>query len=44
LGGGLEDVMVAVAGTFGVEARGRVPDMTGAWVGDRKLGAVGVRA
>jgi lipoate-protein ligase B len=40
---GLEDVMVAAAGSFGVAARGRVPDMTGVWAGDRKLGAIGVQ-
>ena len=26
-----------------MQARGRVPDKTGVWVGDRKIGAVGVR-
>ena len=40
---GLEDVMIAAAESFGVRAFGRVPEMTGVWVGDRKLGAVGVR-
>ncbi|KAK9825202.1 hypothetical protein WJX81_008281 [Elliptochloris bilobata] len=40
---GLEDAMVRVAGAYGVSARGRVPARTGVWVGDRKLGAVGVR-
>lgn len=35
--------MVATAGSFGVVARGRVPDMTGVWAGERKLGAVGVQ-
>lgn len=40
---GLEDVMVATARSFGVEARGRLPDMTGVWVGERKLGAIGVQ-
>lgn len=39
----LEDAMVAAAGAYGVAARGRVPGRTGVWVGDRKLGAVGVR-
>lgn len=39
----LEDAMVAVAGAYGVAARGRVPGRTGVWVGERKLGAVGVR-
>jgi lipoate-protein ligase B len=40
---GLEDAMVAAAGAYGVSARGRVPGRTGVWVGERKLGAVGVR-
>ena len=40
---GLEDVMIAAAASFGVRAFGRVPQMTGVWVGDKKLGAVGVR-
>lgn len=40
---GLEDVMIAAAASFGVQARGRVPAMAGVWVGERKLGAVGVR-
>ena len=39
----LEDVMIDVCRAFGVrDARGRVPAMTGAWVGDKKIGAVGV--
>jgi len=41
---GLEDVMVAAAAEFGVEARGRQGgNRTGVWSGDRKLGAVGVQ-
>jgi lipoate-protein ligase B len=40
---GLEDAMAAVAGAYGVAAHGRVPGRTGVWVGERKLGAVGVR-
>eukprot|EP00897_Mesotaenium_endlicherianum_P009808 jgi/Mesen1/8856/ME000053S08262 len=40
---GLEDVMIATAGEYGVRAVGRLPEQTGVWVGDRKLGAVGVR-
>lgn len=40
---GLEDAMVQTAGCFGIQARGRVPGKTGVWVGERKLGAVGVR-
>ena len=38
----LEDVMIAVAARFGVEA-GRVAGLTGAWVGADKLAAIGVR-
>lgn len=39
----LEDAVVSAAGAYGVSARGRVPGRTGVWVGERKLGAVGVR-
>lgn len=40
----LEDVMLDVCRAFGVhDARGRVPAMTGAWVRDKKIGAVGVQ-
>eukprot|EP00882_Tetradesmus_deserticola_P002844 GHRQ01003023.1.p1 GENE.GHRQ01003023.1~~GHRQ01003023.1.p1 ORF type:complete len:266 (+),score=50.52 GHRQ01003023.1:845-1642(+) len=39
----LEDAMVQTAGCFGIQARGGVPGKTGVWVGERKLGAVGVR-
>lgn len=35
--------MIQVAGAYGISARGRVPGRTGVWVGERKLGAVGVR-
>lgn len=38
----LEEVMVRVCGDYGVTA-GRVPGFSGAWVGDRKIGAIGVR-
>jgi lipoyl(octanoyl) transferase len=38
----LEEVMIRMAATFGVSA-GRVPGLTGAWVGDEKLAAIGVR-
>ena len=38
----LEDVMIRMAAAFGVEA-GRIPGLTGAWVGDEKLAAIGVR-
>ncbi|HET7218153.1 MAG TPA: lipoyl(octanoyl) transferase LipB [Vicinamibacterales bacterium] len=38
----LEDVMIRIAGAFGISA-GRVPGLTGAWVGDEKIAAIGVR-
>ena len=38
----LEQVMIAVSRTFGVEA-GRIDGLTGAWVGGGKIGAIGVR-
>jgi len=38
----LEEVMIQAAGTFGVTA-GRIPGLTGAWVGTEKLAAIGVR-
>jgi lipoyl(octanoyl) transferase len=38
----LEQVMIAVSRTFGVEA-GRIEGLTGAWVGGSKIGAIGVR-
>ena len=38
----LEEVMIRTCGDFGVVA-GRVSGLTGAWVGDRKIGAIGVR-
>lgn len=38
----LEEVMILAAGDFGVVA-GRVPGLTGVWVGDEKLAAIGVR-
>lgn len=38
----LEDVLIRVAGDYGIEA-GRVQGLTGVWVGDRKLAAIGVR-
>jgi len=40
--GRLEEVMIRAAARYGVAA-GREPGMTGAWVGDRKIGAIGVR-
>jgi len=38
----LEEVMIRAAGQFGILA-GRVPGLTGTWVGRDKLGAIGVR-
>ena len=38
----LEEVMIRVAAAFGVTA-GRLPGLTGAWVGGDKLAAIGVR-
>jgi lipoyl(octanoyl) transferase len=38
----LEQVMIGACADYGVEAR-RVPGLTGCWVGDEKIGAIGVR-
>jgi len=38
----LEDVLIRVAADFGIMA-GRVQGLTGVWVGDEKLAAIGVR-
>ena len=38
----LEEVMIRMAASFGVTAS-RIPGLTGAWVGDDKLAAIGVR-
>ncbi len=38
----LEDVMLRVCADYGLQA-GRVPGRTGCWVGDEKVGAIGVR-
>jgi lipoate-protein ligase B len=38
----LEEVMIRAVAAYGIQA-GRQPGMTGAWVGDRKIGAIGVR-
>ena len=38
----LEEVLIRVAGDYGIEA-GRVPGLTGVWVGTSKLAAIGVR-
>jgi lipoyl(octanoyl) transferase len=40
--GKLEEVMIRAVARYGIEA-GRQEGMTGAWVGDRKIGAIGVR-
>lgn len=39
----LEDVMIDVCAAHGVEAVGRLKDETGVWVGDRKIGQIGIR-
>ncbi len=38
----LEEVLIRAVAAFGITA-GRVPGLTGAWVGDDKLAAIGVR-
>ncbi|HEV8253472.1 MAG TPA: lipoyl(octanoyl) transferase LipB [Vicinamibacteria bacterium] len=38
----LEDVMIRTCGDFGVQAR-RIQGLTGCWVGEQKIGAIGVR-
>jgi lipoyl(octanoyl) transferase len=38
----LEEVLIRTVGEFGIPA-GRVEGLTGIWVGDRKLAAIGVR-
>jgi lipoyl(octanoyl) transferase len=38
----LEEVLIRTAGDYGIEAR-RMPGLTGVWVGDEKLAAIGVR-
>jgi lipoyl(octanoyl) transferase len=38
----LEETMIRVCASYGLEAQ-RVPMLNGAWVGERKVGAVGVR-
>jgi lipoyl(octanoyl) transferase len=38
----LEEVLIRTCEDYGVAA-GRVPGMTGAWVGEAKIGAIGVR-
>jgi lipoyl(octanoyl) transferase len=39
---GLEEVMIRVAAAFGLRAQ-RIAGLNGAWIEDRKIGAVGVR-
>jgi lipoyl(octanoyl) transferase len=38
----LEEVMIRLCGEYGLAA-GRIPALTGTWVGDRKIGAIGIR-
>jgi lipoyl(octanoyl) transferase len=38
----LEDVMIRTCADYGVSA-GRIPGLTGAWVGAEKIGAIGIR-
>jgi lipoyl(octanoyl) transferase len=38
----LEEVLILAVADFGITA-GRIPGLTGIWVGDRKLAAIGVR-
>ena len=38
----IEEVMIRVCAEYGVEA-GRIPGLTGTWVGAEKIGAIGVR-
>ncbi len=38
----LEELMIRVVATYGLAA-GRIDKLNGAWVGDRKIGAIGVR-
>lgn len=38
----LEAVMIGVCGEYGIHAA-RVEGLTGAWIGERKIGAIGVR-
>ena len=38
----LEETMIRVCGDYGITA-GRIDGLTGTWIGDRKIGAIGVR-
>ncbi|KAK1316297.1 Octanoyltransferase [Acorus calamus] len=40
---GLESAMIGLASIYGVKAQSGGKDQTGVWVGDRKIGAIGVR-
>jgi lipoate-protein ligase B len=41
--GRVEQALVDVAADFGLKAKGERGDMTGVWVGEAKLGAIGMR-
>jgi lipoyl(octanoyl) transferase len=38
----IEDVMIRVCADYGLTA-GRIPGLTGTWIGDEKIGAIGIR-
>jgi lipoyl(octanoyl) transferase len=38
----VEEVLIRVAAEYGIDA-GRIPGLTGVWVGDEKLAAIGIR-
>ena len=38
----LEEVMIRVCGDYGLQA-GRIQGLTGTWIGDQKIGAIGIR-
>ena len=38
----LEEVMIRVCADYGIRA-GRIPGLTGTWIGDGKIGAIGIR-
>jgi lipoyl(octanoyl) transferase len=38
----LEEVMIGVCADYGIRA-GRIPGLTGTWIGDGKIGAIGIR-
>lgn len=39
----LEDVMIRTLGAYGLSSKGQIPGRTGVWIGNAKIGAVGVR-